>query len=1165
MSRADFIHLRARTAYSLTEGAIRAKDLAKLAAKQAMPAIAVTDHSNLFGALEFSLAAKDAGVQPIVGCTLKLAPEDEERGRERGGFPRPLHLPLLAQTEAGYRNLLALVSDAYLAPGGEPAPILSWDQLKGRTDALIALSGGVHGPVGRALAERDLDGARAALQRLRALFPDRLYVEVTRHEMPVEAQIEDGLVNLAYDLDLPLVATNDVYFETVEMYEAHDALMCIGARSHLSAPNRPRLTRQHRFKTAEEMRYAFADLPEAADNTLTIAQRCSYFPTVRKPILPAFDTAQGRDEPEELRAQARAGLEKHLVAHVFAADMDGAAREAAAAPYRERLEYELGVIVEMGFSGYFLIVSDFIQWAKDRGIPVGPGRGSGAGSVVAWALRITGLDPLRWGLLFERFLNPERVSMPDFDIDFCKDRRDEVIRYVQEKYGFDRVAQIITFGKLEARAALRDVGRVLEMPYGQVDRIAKLVPYNPAKPIPLGQAIESEPRLVEMRDSDEGVARLIDIALKLEGLYRNASTHAAGVVIGDRPLSELTPLYKDPASDMPVTQFNMKFVEQAGLVKFDFLGLKTLTVLHDACALIRAGGVEIDLDRIPLDDPATYEMLGRADTVGVFQLESGGMRDVLRKLKPDRFEDIIAVVALYRPGPMENIPSYINRKHGREQPDYLYPTLEPILKETYGIMIYQEQVIQIAQVLAGYTLGGADLLRRAMGKKIQAEMDAQRATFIEGAMHKGVGDATAARIFDQVDKFAGYGFNKSHAAAYALVAYHTAYLKANHPVAFMAASMTHDMGNTDKLNVFRQELSRLKVPLLPPDVNRSDAVFGVEEHEGRPAIRYALAAIKGVGRQAMDDLVAERRAGGRFADLFDLAYRLDAKVVNKRQLENLVCAGAFDSLLPNRARTFDAVEMLVKWSQAAQAARASTQTSLFGGGERMQAPRLPDVHDWDAMERLRREFEAIGFYLTAHPLNAYEATLKRIGVVEFGGLRDWLQGRSGGRPSLAGVVLGVQERTSNRTGNRFAHVTLSDASGSFEVTLFSELLAVARDLLAVGSVVVVAVDVQQQDDDMRLTAQRVESLEARAAQSVTNLRIFIDSPKPLPLIRSAIEQADAQAAGHNGSAKRGQIQLVIDAEDQEVEIALPRPHFTGGALRAAVKGIAGVIDVHELA
>ena len=1165
MGMANFIHLRARTAYSLTEGAIRAKELPKLCAKHDMPAVAVTDHNNLFGALEFSLAAMDQGVQPIIGCSLRLAADGEERGGDRNG-PRVDTLPLIAQTELGYRNLLALVSDAYLHPGQEPAPLLTWEQLNGRTDDLIALTGGAAGPIARALLERNSDQARTILDRMRTLFPDRLYVEITRHGMPVEAQIEDWLVNLAYDTDVPLLATNDVYFESVDMFEAHDALMCIGWRTHVSVSNRPRLTQQHRFKNAEEMRYLFADLPEAVDNTLAVAQRCSYFPTIRKPILPAFDTAQGRDEPDELRAQAKDGLESRLAAHVFEPEMDEARREEIAKPYRDRLDYELETIVQMGFPGYFLIVSDFIQWAKDHGIPVGPGRGSGAGSVVAWALRITDLDPLRWGLLFERFLNPERVSMPDFDIDFCKDRRDEVIRYVQDKYGHDRVAQIITFGKLEARAALRDVGRVLEMPYGQVDRIAKLVPFNPAKPVPLGKAIEEEPRLVEMRESDETVARLMDVALKLEGLYRNASTHAAGVVIGDRPLHELTPLYKDPSSDMPVTQFNMKFVELAGLVKFDFLGLKTLTVLQDACEMIRARGQEIDLEHIPLDDPATFEMLGRADTVGVFQLESGGMRDVLRKLKPDRFEDIIAVVALYRPGPMENIPSYINRKHGREEPDYMHASLEPILKETYGIMIYQEQVMQIAQVLAGYSLGNADLLRRAMGKKIQAEMDAQRAKFIEGAKQNKVGDATASRIFDQVNKFAGYGFNKSHAAAYALVAYQTAYLKANHPVEFLAASMTHDLGNTDKLNVFRQELNRQKIGLLPPDVNRSAATFSVgTDEDNKPAILYALAAVKGVGLHAMEELVADRIGNGRFADLFDLANRLDAKVVNKRQMENLVCAGAFDSLSHNRARTYEAVETLVKWSQAAQAAKTSSQTSLFGGegGERIQPPPLPERSDWQPMDRLKREFEAIGFYLSSHPLNAYETTLKRIDAVEYGGLRAWVANRSGGRPNLAGVVLGVQERTSNRTGNRFAHVTLSDASGSYEVTVFSETLAMSRELLTVGNIVVVAVDVQQQDDDLRLTVQRIESLEARSAQGATGLKIYVDDAAPLLAIRSAIDEADVIGSGQ-GRPARGTIQLVIDAEDQEVELLLPKPHVIGAALKSAIKGIAGVVDVQEL-
>ena len=646
--------------------------------------------------------------------------------------------------------------------------------------------------------------------------------------MREETAIEPKLLALADAMNLPLVATNEAFFAEEGMYAAHDTLLCIAAGTSVNEPERRRLTPEFRFKTAQEMRAQFADVPEALDNTLVIAERCAVMAETRAPILPHFVSEAGRSEIDELRHRATEGLEKRLADHVLSGGDTEEERTAAAAPYRERLDFELGVIESMGYPGYFLIVADFIQWAKGEGIPVGPGRGSGAGSVVAWALTITDLDPLRWGLLFERFLNPERVSMPDFDIDFCQERRDEVIRYVQRKYGEDRVAQIITFGKLQARAVLRDVGRVLQMPYGQIDRLCKLVPNNPANPVTLQEAIEIEPQLQEQRRQDESVARLIDIALQLEGLYRHASTHAAGVVIGDRPLEELIPLYRDPRSDMPVSQFNMKDVEKAGLVKFDFLGLKTLSVLQTAVDLLKVRGIEVDLERLPLDDTGTFEMISRADTTGVFQLESSGMRDVLRRLKPDRFEDIIAVVALYRPGPMENIPSYINRKHGIEAVAYDHPKLEPVLKETFGIPIYQEQVQQMARDLAGYTLGRADLLRRAMGKKIKAEMDAQGDTFIRGcAEHSGIATRHARQIFDTMAAFAGYGFNKSHAAAYALVAYQTAWFKANYPVEFYAASMSFDMGNADRIAGFRRELLREGIALLPPDVNRSGVAFAV--------------------------------------------------------------------------------------------------------------------------------------------------------------------------------------------------------------------------------------------------------------------------------------------------------------------------------------------------
>jgi len=1175
MPHADFVHLRVHSAYSLSEGAIKVKALAKLCESHAMPAAAVTDKGNLFGALEISLTLWEAGIQPIIGCQLRIAREDAEaRGSPQTDSSD--EILLLVQSEAGYRNLTKLVSLSYLESDAATGPQVTLEDLDRYAGGLIAFVGSPASAVGRLLGERRVSKAEDALEMYKRMFEGRLYIEIMRHDLAEEAEIEDALVDLAYRHDLPLVATNDVYFADVGMHEAHDALLCIADGTYLSQSDRRRLTPDHRFKSAEEMRALFADLPEAIDNTLVIARRCAYRPEPVDPILPPYPTEVGRDEAEELRAQAETGLEQRLESQVTRPEMTAAEKEAAARPYRERLKYELDVIRQMGFPGYFLIVADFIQWAKRQEIPVGPGRGSGAGSVVAWALTITDLDPLRWGLLFERFLNPERVSMPDFDVDFCQDKRDTVIRYVQDKYGKDHVAQIITFGKLQARAALRDVGRVLQMPYPLVDRLCKMVPYNPANPVSLQQAIDSEAQLQEARAHDESVARLLDMALKLEGLYRNASTHAAGVVIGDRPLDELVPLYRDPRSDMPATQFSMKFVEKAGLVKFDFLGLKTLSVLARARDLIRLKQPDFDLEQMPLDDAATYEMLSRGETVGVFQLEGAGMRDVLRRLRPDRFEDIIAVVALYRPGPMDNIDSFIARQHGEEAPDYLYPSLEGILRETHGIMIYQEQVMQIAQELAGYSLGAADLLRRAMGKKIKSEMEAQRKTFIDGAMARGVGEAKAEQIFEQVAKFAGYGFVKSHAAAYALIALQTAYLKANHPVEFMAASMTYDLGNTDKLNQFRQELSRLRIPLLSPDVNRSGADFRVEQRDedqgeeggGRPAIRYALAAIKNVGEAAMKALTAEREAGGPFSDLGDFAKRLDVRQVNKRQIENLARAGAFDSLDPNRRQVYEGAERLMRHANLAADERDSTQTSLFGDDSSMPTARmaLPEVTDWPAMDRLRHEFEAIGFYLSAHPLESYGKTLARLGVVTSEELPQAMA-RAPGRKKMAGIVIGKREITT-RQGKRLAFVQISDMSGVYEVSIFAEVLGRVRELLETGRPLLLNVDARQDGADLRLNAQDISALDETVASASSGLRLYLNHAEPLVQLQSLLAR-DKEGAGNgqsgngqpgNGRASRGRIALVLAAgEGDELELELPGAYRLSAEMRRAIKAIPGMI------
>ena len=1165
MPLADFIHLRTHSAYSLSAGAIKIKELVQLCRAEAMPAVAITDSGNLFGALEFAIACAESGIQPIIGIEIALAPpaasgsrpgsnNGNGTGQRLANGADPARIVLLVQSEVGYRNLMGLTSRAYLDGEAGAEPALTLADLAAANEGLICLAGGAGGPVGRLLIEGQGEAAEAMLAALKDLFPGRLYIELMRHGLPEEARSEQGLVDLAYAHDLPLVATNNAYFPDRDFYEAHDALLCVAQGCAVADTDRRRLTPHHFFRPAAEMRALFADLPEACDNTLVIARRCAFIPKSQRPILPAFRSEDGADEATALRAAARAGLDARL--NTAATD------ETAAQPYRERLEFELDMIVECGFAGYFLIVADFIQWAKRQRIPVGPGRGSGAGSVVAWSLTITDLDPLRFGLLFERFLNPERVSMPDFDIDFCQDRRDEVIHYVQQKYGRDRVAQIITFGKLQARAVLRDVGRVLGMPYGQIDRLSKLVPNNPAHPVSLAKAIAGEPQLQQQRDSDESVARLMRIALKLEGLYRHASTHAAGVVIGDRPLSEMVPLYRDPRSDLPATQFNMKWVELAGLVKFDFLGLKTLTVLARCLELLAARGEKLDLATLPLDDRATFDLLSRGDTVGVFQVEGQGVRDMLRQLRPDRFEDIIAVVSLYRPGPMENIPRYIAVKHGREAADYLHPAIEGILKETHGIMIYQEQVMQIAQVLAGYTLGGADLLRRAMGKKIQSEMDAQRAQFVSGATERGVDRARAELIFDQMAKFAGYGFNKSHAAAYALVAYQTAYLKANHPVEFMAASMTLDLGNTDKLAHFRQELGRLGIALLPPDINRSDVTFAVEmdPKSGKPAIRYALAAVKGVGAQAMRDLVAERAANGPFKDLFDFALRLNAKSFNRRQFENLVKAGAFECLNPNRAQSVAAAELLLRQASRAAEERQDGQASLFAGipglaGPGFAArPSLPVVEDWPAVERLQHEFDAIGFYLSSHPLDPYGRSLERVGILRWVDLPAALAAGGSTRFRLAGIVIGKKERISAR-GSRFAFIQMSDNSGVFEVTLFSEVLGQARALIDGGQPLIVTIDVRREEENLRLTAQKIEPLDSVVAHAAAGLRVFVGEAEALPRLKSLIGRE---------SGGRGRVTLVLDLPGSEVEITLPGGFRVDPRIRAAVKSLPGIVDVHDI-
>src|SRR5438105_435702 len=1167
VSNAGFVHLHVHSAYSLLKGSIKIHKLAELAKADRQPALALTDTDNMFGALEFSDKMAGYGIQPIIGCELAVDFGDQDPNARNGVGAAPSRIVLLAARERGYRSLMRLNSRAFLETPVHQAPHINFEWLQAEAEDLIALTGGPDGPISLALSADQAALAAARCDRLASLFGDRLYIELQRHGIERERRTEAALIDLAYAKGLPLVATNEPYFASTDDYEAHDALLCIAGGRLIAETDREQLTPDHRFKTRAEMAVLFADIPEALASTVEIAERCAFRPMTRKPILPRFTVGADANAQEaengELRRQAEEGLANRLQVH-------GVAQGITEEEYRSRLAFELDVIMGMNYAGYFLIVADFIKHAKSKGIPVGPGRGSGAGSLVAYALTITDLDPIRFGLLFERFLNPERVSMPDFDIDFCQDRRGEVIDYVQQRYGRDQVAQIITFGTLQARGVLRDVGRVLQMPYGQVDKLTKLVPQNPAAPVTLAAAIEGEPKLQAFRDEDPVVARAFDIAQRLEGLTRHASTHAAGIVIADRPLSELVPLYRDPKSDMPVTQFNMKWVEPAGLVKFDFLGLKTLTVLDVAVKLLKQRNIDVDLATLPLDDAKSYHMLARGDVVGVFQVESQGMRRALVDMRPDRFEDIIALVALYRPGPMANIPTYCARKHGDEEPEYLHPMLEPILKETFGVIIYQEQVMQIAQVMAGYSLGDADLLRRAMGKKIRAEMEKQRAVFVAGAVKNNVPRGQADTIFELLAKFADYGFNKSHAAAYALVSYHTAYMKAHYPVEFLAASMTLELNNTDKLSEFRAEAQRLGIKVEAPNINRSGPTFEV----GDNTIYYALAALKGVGPQAVELIVEERRKGV-FTSLADFAARVNPRAINKRVIESLAAAGAFDTLEPNRARVFAGADAILAACQRSHEAATIGQNDMFGNAADAPTIMLPQIEPWLPAERLRREYDAIGFVLSGHPLDDYATVLKRLRVqswAEFS--RAVKTGATAGKVA-ATVVSRMERRT--KTGNKMGIMGLSDPTGHFEAVLFSEGLAQYRDVLEPGAAVLLQLGAELQGEDIRARVLHAEPLDAAAAKTQRGLRIFVRDTRPLESIAmrlqmpeavlqdgstrgNQIKQVPAPAGGADGDVS---LVLMLDL-DTEVEMKLPGRFKVSPQIAGAIKAVSGVVDVQTL-
>ena len=1152
MSAPQFVHLRVHTAYSLSEGA---KLIHKLH-DQGVPAIAVTDTANMFGGKAFSKYASDEGVKPILGCQFYLRnPDADDVLKAKGRIIEPDKIVLLVMNENGYQNIMKLMKRSYLdnPKQGEKAQ-LKMSDLEELNGGLIALTAGVEGQIGRLLLENRKAEAEEVVVKLREIFADRLYMEISRIGLETEQKTEDDFIDFAYKYNIPLVATNEAFFFDADMYEAHDALICIAAGEYVANDDRKKYSPNNRLRSAEEMVELFKDLPEAVQSTVNIAARCNYLSQKVDPLLPIFECPEGKTQDEFITEQAYKGLKQRMEAQVYNDSQTPEERAEIDKRYYERLDYELSVIKKMGFPGYFLIVSDFIQWSKAHGVPVGPGRGSGAGSIVAWSLKITDLDPLKLDLLFERFLNPERVNMPDFDVDFCQENRYKTIEYVQKKYGFDHVAQIITYGKLQAKNVIRDVARVLQMPYAQADRISKMIPPGVQGKNPtLQESLDQVPELEQMRQEDPQINKLFDIGMKLEGLYRQSGMHAAGVVIGDRPLDQLVPLYKDPKADMPVTQYDMKFVEETGLIKFDFLGLKTLTVIKKAVDWVKkVHKIDLDIDNIPLDDKLTYEMLQRGDTSAVFQFESPGMKDVHKQIKPDRFEDLIAIVSLYRPGPMDNIPTYIKRKHGEEEITYLHPDLAPILDETYGIMVYQEQVMKIAQALGGYTMGGADKLRKVMGKKMRDEIPKQRKMFTEGAVAKGIDEGTATKIFDQMEKFASYGFNKSHAAAYSLVSYQTAYLKAHYPVEFMCAVMSLDMTNVDKLLLYKEECKKMGFKVLPPDINKSDADFDVEDGN----IRYALAAIKSVGAANMEAIAAERHAHGPYKDVSDFIHRIDAKQINRRQLEQLIKAGAFDCLDKNRGKLFANIETIVQHISAATELKTSSQSSLFGDQELQAKVKLAEKPDWPELEKLKLEAEAIGFYLSAHPLDSYSRGMERLGVKKCNEVFQGIRTGDTIRAKLAGCVNSFQKRIS-KNGNKYAFLEISDGSSNFEGLLFSEGLTRFEETIKSGLplLVSVTIDKQNEEGNPRVMINSVETLDKAIADVANGLEISLNDTSAVPKLKEILGK------DRNGKNK---IYIKPDNDNWDIRIELSGGFALQGDVLSQIRGLAGVTTVKEI-
>lgn len=1121
----DFVSLHLHTEYSLLDGAIRIKELVERAKEFRMPALAMTDHGNLFGAVEFYKKVTKAGIKPIIGCEVYVAPGSRlERGgpeNEEASF----HLVLLARDNAGYRNLVTLVTKAYLE-GFYYKPRIDMDLLEQYSGGLIGLSACLKGEIPYCLQRGLSDRAREkALKFKHVLGPENFYIEIQQNGMPEQAEANKKLIELARELHIGIVATNDCHYLKREDAKAHEVLLCIQTGKTMKDVNRMKMaTDEFYFKSPAEMGEAFKEIPEAIKNTVSIAERCNVEFTLGESLLPRYKVETGEDPDDFLAALALTGLEKKF---------SGPVPEA----YSQRLKLELDVIRKMGYASYFLIVWDFISFARSKGIPVGPGRGSAAGSLVSYSIGITEIDPLRYNLLFERFLNPERISMPDIDVDFCQDRRAEVISYVSDKYGKDRVAQIITFGTMAAKAAIRDVGRAMDMPYAEVDRIAKLVP-NTLK-ITIEDAIKAEPQLKAMYESDAGVRELLSIAMRLEGLNRHASTHAAGVIIAPVPLTDYTPLYKSPSDESIMTQFDMGSAEGIGLLKFDFLGLKTLTVIQKTLDLIRQSGGDISLHDIPLDDKDTYELLSSGQTTGIFQLESAGMKDILLKMCPNRFEDLIALVALYRPGPIGSgmIDDFIKRKKGKTAVKYDLPQLKEILDETYGVILYQEQVMRIANKLANFSLGQADILRKAMGKKNTEAMAKQKENFVKGAVGNGIPEKKAAKIFDLMELFAEYGFNKSHSAAYAYVSFQTAYLKAHYPVEFMAATLSADMSDTDKIVKSINECRKMKVEMLPPDINLSGREFKVIGN----SIRFGLEAVKGVGGAAIESIIEVRSEGGPFKSIADFIGRVDPRKVNKKVLEGLVKAGAFDSLGVTRASAMKSVAELINGGKP----KNDGQQSIFG---EMPAEAVQEETEWEETELLTNEKEALGFYITGHPLSKFEPLLKRIKAkktseVESAADKEDIQ--------IGGVLRAIKKKNVKSTGDMMAYAGLEDDEGSVEVIVFSELYKNINALLKKDALVLVKGNVDRDEKGVRVRAREVSALDNADKNVLKRLEISLNDRGSCSC---RLQEIKSLVSKHPGDC---QLYLKIRLDGSETLIATGTNLCPDGALISTLEKLVG--------